>query len=61
VRAVAFSPDGTRLASVDDSSTARVWALEVDDLVEMASRHVSRSLTEAECRQFLHLEACPEA
>jgi WD40 repeat protein len=62
VRVVAFTPDGSRLVSVSDpDSLARVWALELDDLVELASGHVTRSFTAAECRQYLHVDTCPEA
>jgi WD40 repeat protein/DNA-binding SARP family transcriptional activator len=57
-RSVAFSPDGSLLASVD-GTTVRVWALDIDILLEVARQHVTRSLTDEECRQYLHLEACP--
>jgi WD40 repeat protein len=58
---VAFSADGTRLASVDYDGAVRVWALDLDDLIELASAHLTRSFTEAECRGYLHLDACPDA
>jgi WD40 repeat protein/DNA-binding SARP family transcriptional activator len=57
-RSVAFSPDGSLLASVD-GTTVRVWALDIDPLLEIARQNVTRSLTDEECRQYLHLEACP--
>ena len=57
-RSVEFSPDGSLLASVD-GTTVRVWALDIDDLLEIARQNVTRSLTDEECRQFLHVEACP--
>jgi WD40 repeat protein len=56
---VAFSPDGTKLASTSACHDVRIWALDIDDLLEMARREVTRSLTGEECRQYLHLEACP--
>jgi hypothetical protein len=31
-----------------------VWALDLDDLVEVAEHEVRRPLTEEECRQYLH-------
>jgi WD40 repeat protein/DNA-binding SARP family transcriptional activator len=58
VSSVAFSPDGTRLVSVD-GGLARVWTLDVDELVDLARARVTRSMTDDECRQYLHLETCP--
>ena len=59
VSSVAFSPDGSRLTSVGYDGVVRVWALDLDDLVEIAEREVTRTLTDQECRQYLHLEHCP--
>ena len=61
VRTVVFSPDGTRLAAIDDDGVVRVWALDLDDLVAIATERVTRNFTDDECRQYLHLERCPEA
>jgi WD40 repeat protein len=55
---LAFSPDGRRLAG--EEGTGRVYALDLEELIEIARNRVSRSLTDAECRQFLHVEVCPE-
>jgi len=60
--AVSFSPDGRKLASVGGrlvGDSVRIWALDIDDLLEIAQREVTRELTDEECRQFLHLERCP--
>jgi len=57
---IALSPDGSKLASQGPGSgIVRVWALDIDDLLQIAERNVTRSLTDAECRQYLHLETCP--
>jgi len=55
---VAFSPDGTKLASTSCDGV-RIWALDIDDLLEIAHQEARRSLTDEECRQYLHVEECP--
>jgi WD40 repeat protein/DNA-binding SARP family transcriptional activator/class 3 adenylate cyclase len=56
---VSFSLDGTMLASTSACDGVRVWALHIDDLVEIARQDVTRSLTDEECRQYLHMSDCP--
>jgi len=36
----------------------RVYTLGVDELRDLASAKVTRSLTDEECRTYLNLEAC---
>jgi len=59
VDSVAFSPSGALLASAGGDGITRIWALHLDDLIEIAQRNVTRQLTDQECRDYLHLEACP--
>jgi WD40 repeat protein len=59
VTGVAFSPDGTKLASMSTCDGVRVWALDIDDLIKIADREVTRALTSEECRQYLHVDRCP--
>jgi WD40 repeat protein len=59
VQELAFSADGSMLASATRCDGARVWVLDIDRLLEVARQNVTRSLTDAECRQYLHLETCP--
>jgi WD40 repeat protein len=61
IRSVVFSPDGTRLASLGYDGVVRVWALDLDDLVAIANDRLTRTFTVEECRQFLHVESCPES
>jgi WD40 repeat protein/DNA-binding SARP family transcriptional activator len=58
---VAFSPDGSQLASVGGEGTMRVWALDLDELVEIAESELTRTFTDQECRQYLHMPTCPSA
>lgn len=60
VEAVAFSPDGSRLASVDDTGLLRIWALDLGDLLDLAADGLTRGLRDHECRDHLHLDACPD-
>jgi hypothetical protein len=36
-----------------------VWALDLDRLLEIARDEATRSLTDDECRQYLHVDVCP--
>jgi WD40 repeat protein len=56
---LSFSPDGTKLASTSACDGARVWALDLDDLLRIARQNVTRSLSDEECLQYLHEEQCP--
>ena len=58
---VVFSPDGQRLATASQDGTSRVYALAIEDLVAIAKSRVTRTLTEVECKKFLHSEKCPPA
>lgn len=57
VNSVAFSPDGRTTLSASDDRTARISACDTcgstDRLLELASQRVTRSLTDAERRDFL--------
>jgi WD40 repeat protein/DNA-binding SARP family transcriptional activator len=61
VEGVAFSPDGMKLASTSWCDGVRVWALDIDDLLEIARREAGRSLTDEECRLYLHVDECSQA
>lgn len=58
---IAFSPDGRQLATASTCDGVRIWALDLDDLLNIARRNVTRSLTGEECRQYLHVDTCPNS
>lgn len=58
---VAFSPDGSRLVTANGDGTVRVYLLRLGELMDLAQDRLTRSFTQDECRQYLHLERCPDA
>jgi WD40 repeat protein/DNA-binding SARP family transcriptional activator len=58
VTSVAFDPSGRRVASAEAAGAVRVWAVDLDDLIDVARAELTRSLTDEECRQFLHQPSC---
>jgi WD40 repeat protein len=56
---VAFSPDGSKLLTAGDDGLVHVWALDLDDLIRIAESRLTRSFTDNECRQYLHVDRCP--
>jgi len=59
VSSVIFSPDSQYLITSGFDGTARVFALGLDKLIQLAHSRVTRSLTEQECQQYLHMDSCP--
>jgi WD40 repeat protein len=56
---VAFDPGGSRLASTSDLfGLVRVWALDPDDLIQMAEDRLTRTFTAAEC-EIYDIDPCP--
>jgi WD40 repeat protein len=56
---VAFSSDGNHLATAGADGSIRTYTLRIDDLITLAKSRLTRSLTEEECRKFLHLDSPP--
>lgn len=55
---VDFSPDGSALAAATHTEV-RVWAMDIDELLQIARDELTRTFTGEECRQYLHLDTCP--
>jgi hypothetical protein len=45
-------------ASATYCDDAREWILDLDDLLDAARGSVTRAFTDAEGRQYLHVDAC---
>jgi len=56
---VSFSADGNHLATAGADGTVRIYTLRLNDLVDLARSRVTRTLSEEECRTFLHMDSCP--
>ena len=54
-----FSPDGKHLIVSGDDLT-QIYMLHLEELVALAKSRVTRSLTDLECQEYLHMDACPE-
>ncbi len=59
ITGVGFSPDGTRIASTSFDGTLRVYVLSVERLEQIARARLTRTLTRAECLQYLDVVPCP--
>ena len=59
VNAVAWSPDGKRLATASVDRTVRQYAMGIDLLMSLARSRVTRNLTPNECRKYLHRDDVP--
>ena len=55
---IVFSSDGRLLASTGNDGATRVYLAQIEDLVDLAEARVTRSLTDDECRRYLHVESC---
>jgi WD40 repeat protein len=55
---LAYGPDDTRVASISTDGTAKFNVLDLDEMIAIAESKLTRSFTEAECRQYLHQATC---
>jgi len=56
---VSFRANGTQLATAAADGRVRIRSLDLDTFVQIAQQRVTRSLTDAECRQYFDRAACP--
>jgi WD40 repeat protein/DNA-binding SARP family transcriptional activator len=54
-----ISPDGTTV-TVGSNGLVRIYTVDTEELVALARSRVTRSLTTEECREYLHVDECPE-
>ena len=59
IASVDFSPDGRQLVTGDMDGSVRFHVLALNALVDIAESRLTRSLTEEECQEYLHLDGCP--
>ena len=54
-----WSPDGKRLATASDDGTVLIHTVSVRELMNLASKRVTRTLNSDECRNYLKSTSCP--
>jgi WD40 repeat protein len=57
---LAFSPDGSTLLMPNSAAPVGTYLLRLDDLLTLARSRLTRTFTPEECRQYLHVEVCPD-
>jgi len=60
LKSLSFSPDGSLAAVASADGSVSILLMELDQLIELARRRVTRSLTDAECKKYLRISPCPE-
>lgn len=56
---IAFSPDGTKLLQASADGPVWTWPLDLDELMTFIKGNLTRTLTDDECQQYMHLDRCP--
>jgi WD40 repeat protein len=59
VRSIAWSPDGSKLATASDDNTAQINAFAPLQLLRLVRSRITRDLTPDECGRYLNTEDCP--
>jgi hypothetical protein len=58
---VEITEDKGLLAASGGDGTVRIYVLPIEDLMALARSRLTRSLTDQECQQYLHVGRCPPA
>ena len=58
VYGVDSSPDGRLLATASPDGTVALHLLPIEEFVDLASERVTRTLTDEECQEYLHVPQC---
>jgi len=58
IRDLEFTPDGRHLLASSPDGTVGVFTLDWQELLALVDDRVTRELTEAECREYLHNSEC---
>ncbi|MBI1930339.1 hypothetical protein HYR99_39575 [Candidatus Poribacteria bacterium] len=53
VNSVAFNPSGTHIATASEDKTVRIYTLDIEDLIVLAKKRVTRELTTEERQKYL--------
>jgi DNA-binding SARP family transcriptional activator/WD40 repeat protein len=56
---VAFSADGSRVTAIYSDGRIIVYAIALEDVIEIARARLTRGFTDEECRTYLHVPTCP--
>ena len=60
INKVAFSRDGKILATGGEDGIVRFYYVQIGEVLALARARITRSLTEQECKTYLHMDKCPE-
>ncbi len=55
-----FHPERRHVTLLSDGGVLLTFTLDTEELVDVARSRLTRDLTDAECRTFLHLESCAD-
>jgi WD40 repeat protein len=60
IDSVAFSPDSKRLATVGQDGIVQVYALDIQSLLKLAKKRITRPFTPDDCQRYFSGGGCPK-